>query len=116
MNCVSYYEGSDYGYLTYKKMSQIVRPGPSTTFVFVEENPYSIDDGYFVNQPQQTTLWVNCPAVYHGNASVLSFADGHSESHKWTDNNMINAKSANITATANCPDLPWLNSRTSAPK
>lgn len=116
MNPCNMWLGTTWGYTEYYKISQDVHPGPSSTFVFVEENPYSIDDGYFAVEPNQTTVWANCPAVYHGNASVLSFADGHSEAHKWTDANMINARGANITASPNCNDLAWLNARSSVPQ
>jgi len=121
MNCWlnnggNYWNGTDWGYQTFYKLSQMMRPGPSSTFVFIEENPYSIDDGYFAIQPNETTLWWNAPAVYHGLSSVLSYADGHSEPHKWSDNNMIKANSVNITATTGCGDLAWLNERSSAPR
>ena len=29
--------------------------------------------------------WLDLPASYHGNAGGLSFADGHSEIHRWRD-------------------------------
>src|SRR5579884_709707 len=63
--------------------------GTSTAFVFIDENRFSIDDGYFavdINQPNQ---WVNAPATYHNNAGGLSYADGHSEIKKWTDSHVI---------------------------
>jgi prepilin-type N-terminal cleavage/methylation domain-containing protein len=108
------------GYLTYEKSGQLSRPGPSSLWVFIEENVKSIDDANFAVLPQETTLWYNSPAVYHNHASVLSYADGHCESHKWTDNNMINTVNpqnppgCNVPATPGCGDLPWLNSVTTA--
>ena len=96
MNPHDMWLGTTWGYLQYYKMSQILKPGPSSTFVFIEENPYSIDDGYFAVEPGQTATWINCPAVSHGLSSVLSYADGHSEARKWSDYNMINAKGSNI--------------------
>lgn len=114
MGAIDFYSGTDWGYLRYYKMSQIMRPGPSTTWVFTEENPYSIDDAFFAINPSQTANWVNAPAVYHGNSSVLSFADGHSESHKWHDSNMITAKGSNFAASSGSGDLAWFNSITTA--
>ena len=83
-----------HGYHVYTKLSDMARPGPSKTWVFIEENPYSIDDAFFAVDPRETTTWYNSPAVLHGNASVLAFADGHSDAHRWTDQFMITATPA----------------------
>ena len=102
------------GYRQYLKSTSFSAPGPSSTWVFVEENPASIDDAYFAVDPTTPTLWYNSPAVLHGFSSVLSFADGHSESHKWTDHNMINdvnpqnPPGCNVPASPNNSDLAWL--------
>jgi type II secretory pathway pseudopilin PulG len=95
------------GYTPYEKLSTISLPSPSSLWVFTEENPYSIDDGYFAVNPDSTTSWANSPAVYHGQSSVLSFADGHSEIHPWHDYNMIHATADNVMASANSSDLAW---------
>jgi prepilin-type processing-associated H-X9-DG protein len=57
-------------------------PEPSRIFVFIEEHPDSINDGYFIDQPE-TDRWMDLPASWHGGAANLSFADGHSETHRW---------------------------------
>jgi prepilin-type N-terminal cleavage/methylation domain-containing protein/prepilin-type processing-associated H-X9-DG protein len=62
------------------KMSQV--PLPSQIFVFIEEHPDSINDGYFLNKPDSGKWW-DLPASYHNGAVNLSFADGHLEAHKW---------------------------------
>ena len=95
------------GYRPYEKLAMITTPSPSSAWVFVEENPYSIDDGYFAVDPNSTTVWYNSPAVYHGHSSVLSFADGHSETHPWSDGNMINATGDNAMASTASHDLAW---------
>jgi prepilin-type N-terminal cleavage/methylation domain-containing protein len=96
------------GYRPYEKMAGIRVPSPSSAWVFIEENPYSIDDGYFAVDPNSTTLWYNAPAVYHGQSSVLSFADGHSEIHPWHDENLIHsALEENTPASPNSTDLAW---------
>ena len=97
----------------------MVRPGPSKTWVFIEESPIGIDDGYFAVDPTQARTWYNSPACLHGNASVLAFADGHADAHRWTDSNMIygtggNANGNNLPADPNSPDLPWLISISTA--
>jgi prepilin-type N-terminal cleavage/methylation domain-containing protein len=101
------------GYLTYTKQSGFTRPGPAKTWVFIEESPYTIDDGFFAVDPTTPTLWYNSPAILHGDASVLAYADGHSDAHRWTDNNMINNGVG--AATASGGDLTWFIEASTAP-
>ena len=103
------------GYKVYTRLSNILRPLPSKTWVFIEESPSSLDDAYFTVDPTQTTAWYSLPAVLHGNASVLAFADGHSDVHRWTDANMIGGiigHGSTIPADPNSQDLAWLLSVT----
>jgi len=67
-------------YVQYLKLSAIRRP--TRIFVFLDEHPDSINDGYFLNKPDQLE-WVDLPASYHNGAGTLSFADGHIEIHRW---------------------------------
>jgi prepilin-type N-terminal cleavage/methylation domain-containing protein len=105
-------------YKLYRKLSDMNRPGPSHTWVFIEESPATIDDCYFALDPATPNLWFNSPAVLHGNASVMTYADGHSEAHRWTDGNMINDKNPqappgwNVPADSHSGDLAWLLSIT----
>jgi prepilin-type N-terminal cleavage/methylation domain-containing protein/prepilin-type processing-associated H-X9-DG protein len=55
---------------------------PANIFVFLDEQPDSINDAYFLNAAN-ATAWGDSPAWYHNGACGLSFADGHSEIHKW---------------------------------
>lgn len=59
-------------------------PAPSQIFVFLDEHPDSINDGYFLNVPAQLQ-WIDLPASYHDGAGTFSFADGHVEIHKWVN-------------------------------
>ena len=76
------------GYVQFFKLTAISRP--SDIFVFLDEHPDSISDGYFVNQvndPAYATAyrqaapnsWLRLPASYHNGATSFSFADGHAE-------------------------------------
>ncbi len=60
-------------------------PNPANLFVFLDEHPDSINDGYFLNNADLSsfTYWGDLPASYHNGACGFSFADGHSEIHKW---------------------------------
>ena len=59
-------------------------PEPANTFIFIEEHPDSINDGYFLNNPDDLE-WLSLPASFHHNAATISFADGHTELHRWQD-------------------------------
>ena len=98
----------------FKKQSQITSPSPSLCWVMIDENPNSINDGWFVCDPNQTTKWIDIPASYHNGAGGLSFADGHSETKKWRDSKMIAATTANVTADPNSSDLSWLQERSTS--
>ena len=56
---------------------------PSQIFVFLDEHPDTINDGFFMNRLKDP-LWGNLPASYHSGAANLSFADGHLETHRWS--------------------------------
>jgi prepilin-type processing-associated H-X9-DG protein len=71
-----------------KKAQDLIRPGPSRIFVFLDEQADSLDDLLFMNNPGYapgSELWRNLPAAYHDGAGSFSFADGHSEIHKWLE-------------------------------
>lgn len=70
-------------YPNYKKVTQISNPSPSRALVFVEESAITIDDGYFAIQDGLVWSWMNSPTIRHGLAGNFSFADGHSEPHRW---------------------------------
>ncbi|MFM7100081.1 MAG: type II secretion system protein [Verrucomicrobiota bacterium] len=79
------------GWLVYTKESDMNAPGPSMTWVLVDEREDSINDGYFVvnmrgfveGRNTSVTQVVDFPASYHNGAAGFAFADGHSEIHKW---------------------------------
>ena len=73
-------------YTQFFSMSAI--PHPADIFVFLDEHPDSIDDGYFLNKEPaggyySSAEWIDLPASYHNEAAAFSFADGHGELHRW---------------------------------
>ena len=111
------------GFRVYKKMSDVADPGPSLTWVFLDEREDSINDGEFVvgmfGYPDKPNQWVivDFPASYHNRAGGLSFVDGHSEIRKWQDPRTMPSlkpgRSLNLyVASANNPDVFWLMERT----
>lgn len=69
------------GYVQFFKASSI--PHPSDIFVFLDEHPDSIDDGYFLDSESDPPKWTDLPASYHDGAASFAFADGHSQLHRW---------------------------------
>jgi prepilin-type N-terminal cleavage/methylation domain-containing protein/prepilin-type processing-associated H-X9-DG protein len=66
-------------------------PIPSMTMVFIEEadsRGYNQGTWAFNTDPPG---WVDTFAVFHGENSTFSFADGHSEIHKWLEPSTIKA-------------------------
>jgi prepilin-type N-terminal cleavage/methylation domain-containing protein/prepilin-type processing-associated H-X9-DG protein len=100
------------------KMSALVNPAPAMAWVLVDEHPDSINDAMlYVNpgMPLVNAAWVDWPASYHAGACGFSFADGHSEIHKWQDSRTL----APVTYTSinNMPvrgsvDYGWIAQRT----
>jgi len=96
ISMLSWFNGSDAesfgaGYTRYKKVGQVLNPGPSMTIVFLDERCDSMNDGEWCSGmsgwPDKPTQWVlvDFPGSYHGGSGGLSFVDGHSEIHKWRD-------------------------------
>ena len=79
-------------YFAAKKGSDLTRPGPANTFVFLDEQADSINDGIFSFDPGFPVgqeYWRDLPASYHNRCGSFSFADGHSEIHKWMDSRTV---------------------------
>jgi prepilin-type N-terminal cleavage/methylation domain-containing protein/prepilin-type processing-associated H-X9-DG protein len=97
------------------KVTQFVTKMDTTSaFVFIEENPATINDGYFVEDPTQPTQWIDAPAHFHNNGGDLSYVDGHSEYRKYTDGNVLSGDHGGATgfpADKSSPDLAWLQMR-----
>jgi prepilin-type N-terminal cleavage/methylation domain-containing protein/prepilin-type processing-associated H-X9-DG protein len=108
------------------KDSDLTVPGPAYTWVFIDENPQSINDGWMVEDPSDPSLahpeWVDGPAVYHDGACGISFCDGHAEIKKWRDpvllavNSMDDTQNWNGAAPKFEQDVFWLANRSTALK
>ena len=67
-------------YLQFLKQTQV--PKPAKTWLFLDEHPDSINDGWYVTGPDSSS-WQDMPGCFHNGACGFSFADGHSEIKKW---------------------------------
>lgn len=109
------------GWRVYETSSDMVDPGPSKTWVVLDEREDSINDGFWVTQMDNypdlgKTVIVDFPASYHNGAGGVSFADGHSEIHKWVDPDtnppLLTDKKLTLgVADRNNLDVFWLQQR-----
>jgi prepilin-type N-terminal cleavage/methylation domain-containing protein/prepilin-type processing-associated H-X9-DG protein len=105
-----------------ERLSQFNNPGPATAWVFMDEHPDSIDDAQLYVNPEDanpatsTGIFTELPASYHNNACGISFADGHSEAHKWLEALTCPAvkyqQNQQLQVGVNSRDLIWLAQRT----
>ena len=65
------------------RYSEIVNPGPSQVYAFIDEDDRDINDGTFFSPEEQWYMWGDLPAVRHALGSNLSFADGHADHWRW---------------------------------
>ncbi len=101
---------------TFGKTSDFVgAAAPANIWVFVDEDPYSLNDGAFgfnMAYPE----WVDYVATSHNYGGGFAFADGHSEVHKWRDGKtkpVLPVTRIGLDAN-NQNDWRWMAQRTSA--
>jgi len=101
-----------------KKMGDLTRPGPSDSWLFMDEHPDSIDDGILYTNPNEPTgngTFTEFPSSDHNNGCGLSYADGHAEIHKWQNSQTIRpvkyVTQQQISVFGD-PDLTWLGLHT----
>ena len=103
---------------TYGKSASIKLP--VKTFVFVDEHPDSINDAGFGVQMYVPGGFfppkiIDFPASYHNGACGFSFADGHSEIHKWRGSKIkppvqyTGTMQLNVDAGDSTGDIEWLS-------
>lgn len=104
---------------TFTRHSQMVTPQPAGIFLFQDVHPNSICWPYFGVQ-MVTDTFFNFPGGSHNQAAVVSFADGHTETHKWKDARTIRAYAADYhrhnEPSPRNDDIVWLRERTTVKK
>jgi prepilin-type processing-associated H-X9-DG protein len=114
----------------YQFESQMTRPTPSKLWIFDETHPDDINDSSDQVQISDWTLggsFIDIMSDLHNQAASFSFADGHSESHKWKGwmgripfinggpLTFPNGDSSCVTPD-DLNDLNWVQARTSYPR
>jgi len=104
----------DPAYMLAAKFSELRNPGPSSSWVYLDEHGDSINDPAFF--APAASRWIDFPASYHNGAGCITFADGHTENHKW----LSSLKNQKVTYTTSVAvgvpaadlDYWWLRERT----
>jgi prepilin-type processing-associated H-X9-DG protein len=109
---------------TYYKSTQLINPAPANLWVFIDENPDSINDGAFAVYPSLSAgsaAFQDGPSVLHDGGCCFGFADGHAEAHQWEDPRTIAVGQTHYandyefgTLTPGNLDVAWLQYRTTA--
>ena len=104
-------------YVQFFKSAELI--SPAAIFVFLDEHPDTINDGFFMNRLDEYK-WGNLPGSYHGGAADFSFADGHVESHRWAVPDTVRpARQGGVGgsfAASPTTDFQWVKDRTSVRK
>ena len=116
------------GFTVYYKLGDMLYPGPSQIFVFLDERVETLGEGVFYlsmdGSPDKpgTTAFFDYPACAHNGAGSFSFADGHVETKKWLDPRTIPAKLTPSGSgyppevrSPNNQDIRWLQDRCTRP-
>ena len=86
------------------RYSEIVSPGPSQVYAFIDEDDRTINDGTFFS-PESWAMWGDLPAVRHALGCNLSFTDGHAQPKRWRWSKKQSGPPVNA---ADKQDLQWL--------
>src|SRR5438874_6095143 len=74
----------------YEKLSTV--ESPAEAMVFIEESdPRDYNLGTWVMDVKPAPGWVDGFAIFHGNVTTISMADGHAETHHWLEPTVIKA-------------------------
>ena len=126
------FDGTDGGwsfadpYRIFLKTTDLSAPGPARTFVFLDQRWDWVNWGNFMtdmsgypNSPAQYAL-PDLPNMIHNNGCGFSFADGHTELHRWLDPRTTPSPGGSASPSAfyvpNDPDVAWLQAHATAPK
>jgi prepilin-type N-terminal cleavage/methylation domain-containing protein/prepilin-type processing-associated H-X9-DG protein len=100
----------------YRKTTDLI--SPASVFVFQDVNPQNIcTPAFIVDMPGTgSDGFFHYPATHHNRAGVVSFADGHVETHRWLDSRTfvkvpLGQKLGHDRTSPNNADLNWIRQR-----
>jgi prepilin-type N-terminal cleavage/methylation domain-containing protein len=99
-------------YKVYMKVASLTADSPGTRLIYIDVHPSSIcTPGFGVDM--QSDEWIHFPSALHG-PGVVVMADGHVESHKWSDARTVRGPppgSPHQNPAAHV-DIDWVRQRT----
>lgn len=117
------------GFRLVTSLEDLVDPGPSQTYVFIDEREESINDGALLVSmagfpvdgeafPGSYRI-IDFPADWHDGCAAVTFADGHIEARRWLDSRTTPPhRSGSLfplnIASPNNPDVAWLQQRSTS--
>lgn len=108
-------------YQFFIKTGDLAPAGPSLIFLFGDVNPANVCYPAFVINMAGSDSFYHLPSTLHSKAGVLVFADGHVETHKWTDPRTFSEVGdgtilGHFNPCRGSADLEWLRSHTTVPE
>jgi prepilin-type N-terminal cleavage/methylation domain-containing protein/prepilin-type processing-associated H-X9-DG protein len=100
-------DNNDPAYVNFHKTSDFVGHDPSDLFTFIDTSPVSVCFPAF-EVAMVSYIFFHRPSVEHNHAGDVAFADGHVESHRWS-NPQTWTLAHTTTVTGPSPDPGWLN-------
>ncbi len=107
------------GYKVFTTLSEISPLSPAKVFAFQDVHPDNIClPGFVVNMPGGSEMegFYHYPSGVHNRGGVISFADGHTEAHRWKDPRTLVPVTGGILAhwdaSPNNADLAWIRGHT----
>jgi prepilin-type N-terminal cleavage/methylation domain-containing protein/prepilin-type processing-associated H-X9-DG protein len=113
--------GIDPTYRVYVKSSDLALDSPESRFVFMDVNPANICTPAF-GVDMSFYTFIHYPSDLHRNVGVVTFADGHVETHKWVNPQTTvglppgSAYLPHGTPALYNKDLIWIGQRTTSKK
>ncbi len=108
-------------YRVYRKATDI--PSPANTIAFMDVTPQNLcTPAFIVLLPGiANDQFFHFPATHHNRSGVLSFADGHSEAHRWRDPRTFRTAALGVKighdfVSPRNADLAWIHKHTSVLK
>jgi len=108
-------------YRVFRKSSDLL--STANTFVFMDVTPQNLCTPAFIVLMPGTANngFFHFPATHHNRGGVASFADGHSEAHRWRDPRTIRTAKLGVkighdVSSPGNHDLTWIQERTTVLK
>ena len=102
------------GFRVYQRKSDVEAQRPAQKFLFMDVQPESVCMPTFVVSMIDTGLG-HTPGTYHNRSAVVSFADGHVGSQKWSDERTFIPRMHGFPD-GNNVDLDWIRAHATEPR